>query len=256
MALIQCDFFSDVLGLSMTMNVILPQNTQSQIGMEGKSREGKLPCLWLLHGYSDDQGAWMRRTSIERYVADKGIAVVMPNVHKSYYTDLVQGDKYWQYISEEIPALARSFFPISDKREDNYVAGLSMGGYGAFKLALNHPDRYAAAASLSGAIDNQWFINNNNGRDFEPTFGSKEKFTGSLNDLNHVVQELNASGKDKPRLFQCCGTEDFLYEGNCTFRDLMQDLDYDYTYEEGPGSHEWGYWDTNIQRILEWMDVQ
>ncbi|MFC1582668.1 alpha/beta hydrolase, partial [Planctomycetota bacterium] len=156
MALIQCDFFSDVLGLSMTMNVILPQTTQTQIGMAGKRGEGKLPCLYLLHGMSDDHSIWLRRTSIERYVADKGLAVVMPAVHKSRYCDLTTGDRYWEYVSEEIPRLARDFFPISDKREDNFVAGLSMGGYGAFKLALNKPEQYAAGASLSGAVYTGW----------------------------------------------------------------------------------------------------
>ena len=88
-----------------------------------------------------------------KYAQGLNLAVVMPNVHLSFYTDMAHGGKYWQFISEEVPAIVRDMFPLSARREDNFVAGLSMGGYGAFKLALTYPERYAAAASLSGAVD-------------------------------------------------------------------------------------------------------
>ena len=153
MALIQCDFFSEILGISSSMCVILPQDTTNQIGMEGSHKRQRYPTLYLLHGYSDDYTIWQRRTSIERYVASLGIAVVMPNAGKSYYTDMKKGDKYFTFISQEVPELARSFFPLSEKREDNFIAGLSMGGYGAFKVALTYPERFCAAASLSGSLD-------------------------------------------------------------------------------------------------------
>jgi S-formylglutathione hydrolase FrmB len=153
MALLHCDFFSDVLGLSTSMTVILPQATTRQIGMSGAVRADAHPTLYLLHGMSDDHTIWVRRTSIERYVAPLGLAVVMPAVHRSFYTDMAHGANYWTFISEELPLLARSFFPLATSREANFVAGLSMGGYGAFKLALTYPDRFAAAASLSGVLD-------------------------------------------------------------------------------------------------------
>ena len=242
MALIQCDFFSDVLGLSMSANVILPQNTK-----------GKLPCLYLLHGWSDDHTTWSRRTSIERYVANKGIAVVMPAGHKSYYCDLKGGDRYWEYISEEVPQIMRDFFPLSDKREDNFVAGLSMGGYGAFKLALNKPEQFSAGASLSGAVGTDWAEHSRKSIDVDIAFGSEEEYKTSINNLAYVAQELSKSTKPKPRLYQCCGTEDFLYDNNRKYKALMETLDFDYTYEEEPGSHEWGYWDMKIQRVLDWL---
>jgi S-formylglutathione hydrolase FrmB len=256
MALIQCDFFSDVLGLSMTMNVILPQNTTRQIGMTGKSRGGKLPCLYLLHGMSDDQSIWLRRTSIERYVAGLGLAVVMPAVHKSRYCDLTTGDRYWEYISAEVPRLAREFFPLSTRREDNFVAGLSMGGYGAFKLALNCPAQYAAAASLSGALVTNWQTTDPARRKLlEICHGSKKKFKTSGDNLPYLAQKLNRTPGPKPRLYQCCGTEDFLYDANQKFRKLMGNLKFDYTYAESPGTHEWGYWDQQIQRVLAWLAI-
>ena len=139
MALIHCDFFSEVLHLSTSVVVILPQPAPSQNGTTGCGGSHKHPTLYLLHGLSDDHTIWQRRTSIERYVSLLDLAVVMPAVHRSFYTDMAHGYRYWTFISEELPALARSFFPLSDAREDNFVAGLSMGGYGAFKLGLTHP---------------------------------------------------------------------------------------------------------------------
>ena len=202
------------------MNVILPQKMTRQIGIEGQQVTGKAPCLWLLHGYSDDHSTWSRRTSIERYVADRGIAVVMPAAHKSYYTNIPQGYQYWEYISEELPQIARSLFPLSEARQDNFVAGLSMGGFGAFKLALNHPDRYAAAASLSGAVHRDWLFKSDHNLSSR-LFGSEASFNESINDLSHLVTELNHSTQEKPRLFQCCGSKDFLIEDNRKFRDLV-----------------------------------
>lgn len=257
MAFIQCDFFSEVLGLSVSMNVILPQDTSGQIGMEGKSLSKKHPTLYLLHGASDDHTIWMRRTSIERYVAPLGLAVIMPAVHRSYYTDMVHGYKFWTFISEELPAIARSFFPLSDAREDNFVAGLSMGGYGAFKLALRCPDKFAAAASLSGALDVSWLTREvDRKEEFKNIFGDLEKLSGSENDLFYLAEKLAKSDEPKPMLYQCCGTEDFLYEDNIRFRDWARELDLNLTYEEEPGTHEWGYWDKKIQRVLEWLPLR
>jgi putative tributyrin esterase len=258
MALIHCDFFSDVLGLSCSMCVILPQETGRQIGMASTATQERHPTLWLLHGMSDDHTIWQRRTSIERYVAPLGLAVVMPAVHRSYYTDMAHGYKYWTYVSEELPAIARSFFPLSEKREENFVAGLSMGGYGAFKLAMRHPDRYAAGASLSGAVDTAEVArlrDEDRRPEMANIFGDMSELPGSDNDLFHVAETFAKSDGPKPKLFQCCGTEDFLIEQNRAFHNHATKLGLDLTYHEDPGDHEWGYWDRWIQHILEWLPL-
>ncbi|MDD9268738.1 alpha/beta hydrolase [Paenibacillus sp. GCM10023248] len=254
MAFIDCHFYSDTLGVSASMYVLLPQAAHSQIGMSSASFGKKHPTLYLLHGLSDDHTIWMRRTSIERYAAKLGIAVVMPAVNRSFYTDMAAGPKYWTFVSEELPALARSFFPLAEERELNYVAGLSMGGYGAMKLALTHPDRFAAAASLSGALDISHRALNFPG-DFQLIYGDVNQIKGSANDLFHLAQKLASSPHAKPDLYQCCGTEDFLYEDNLRFRDYCREIGLDLTYEEGPGEHEWGYWDRQIQNVLNWLPL-
>ena len=254
MALIQCQFFSDVLQLSTSMTVILPEQTKEQIGLTSQKLNGKHQTLYLLHGLSDDDTAWTRRTSIERYAAPLGLAVVMPNVHRSFYADMKYGNKYWTFLTEELPFIARYFFPLSDKREDNFVAGLSMGGYGAFKWALNKPEHISAAASLSGALD---IVHLQKEREedhfFEPIFG-QEEVVGTYNDLFSLIEKLKDEDQ-KPKLYQCCGTEDFLYKDNIRFKEHCEKTSFDFTYQQGPGMHEWGYWDENIKKVLEWLPL-
>ena len=136
MAFLNVYFFSEVLGKQVQMNVILPQRSRGQIGLDSISEKAETyPTLYLLHGMSDDHTIWERRTSIERYASEKGIAVVMPDGDLSWYTDMKHGQNYFTFMADELPAVCRDFFPkMSPRREDTFVAGLSMGGYGAFKL--------------------------------------------------------------------------------------------------------------------------
>jgi putative tributyrin esterase len=256
MILTEVNFFSETLVLGSTMLVLLPQLPLAEVQSTARK---KFRTLYLLHGRSDDHAAWQRKTSIERYVEGLNLAVVMPAVHRSFYTDMVHGGKYWQFISEEVPAVVRSLFPLSSARKDNFVAGLSMGGYGAYKLALTHPERFAAAASLSGGLDLSYSVGADNPRndegrlaEFRTIFGALSKVPGSNNDLIALAKKVSR-GPVKPRLYQCCGTEDFIYPDNVRFREAVSKLPLDLTYEEGPGEHNWAYWDGMIQRVLKWM---
>jgi S-formylglutathione hydrolase FrmB len=256
MILNQVNFHSKVLDLLSSMYVLLPQRGLEEMK---KKRTPKYRTLYLLHGHSDDHTAWQRWTSIERYVEGLDLVVVMPAVHLSFYNDMAHGGKYWQFISEEVPAIVRDIFPLSSARKDNFVAGLSMGGYGAFKMALTHPERFAAAASLSGGLDISAVVDPHSPRNDEAwlaemrtVFGDLSKVTGSKHDLMALAKKV-AKGSVKPRLYQCCGTEDELYHDNIRFRDVVRKLPIDLTYEEGPGDHNWAYWDQMIQRALVWM---
>jgi putative tributyrin esterase len=263
MALAHVDFFSEVLGLCCQADVILPQKSQG-IGQPGQEMTGDVPVLWLLHGASDDHTIWQRRTSIERYVAPLGIAVVMPAVQLSFYTNMEYGGGYFDFVGGELAKIMRDFFHFSAKREDNFVAGLSMGGYGAFKLALSRPGQYAAAASLSGALDIARLAQMPRRPAAEKgapkradlmkmIFGNVKVLPGSEHDLLHLLEQNVAAGIDLPDLFVTCGTEDFLYADNQAFLTLARRLGVELTYHEEPGEHEWGYWDRNIQRVLSWL---
>jgi len=238
------------------MNVILPQKTgKGQIGIKTVVKErSKYPVLYLLHGMSDDHSIWLRRTSVERYVSEYPLIVVMPAVARSFYTDMASGPRYWTFISEELPEIVRNFFPVSEKREDNFVAGLSMGGYGAFKLALRKPECFAAAGSFSGALTLDWVRNNKERKlEVKSIFGEKLK---QEDDLLRISQKLTKTKGLKPRLYQSCGTEDFLYQENLKFKKHLEKLGYDLTYSERSGSHEWGFWDLEIQNFLKWLDLK
>ena len=254
MILNEVNFFSEALTLRSTMYVLLPQHS-----LTAKKSKRKYRTLYLLHGHSDDHTAWMRWSSIEKHVEGLNLAVVMPAVNLSFYTDMVHGGKYWTFISEEVPAVVRDMFHLSDKRKDNFVAGLSMGGYGAFKLALTYPERYAAAASLSGALDVREVVKVHDDplnkiwlEEMRNVFGDLSKVPDSKHDLFALAKKV-AKSPIKPRLHQCCGTEDFLYADNVRFRDHVRKLPLDLTYEEGPGEHDWAYWDKMIQSMLQWM---
>ncbi|HYP45554.1 MAG TPA: alpha/beta hydrolase family protein [Propionibacteriaceae bacterium] len=249
MALLHCNFFSEALSLSTSMSVILP----------GRPGAEPPPVLYLLHGLSDDDSSWVRRTSIERYVEGLTgpLAVVLPQVHRSYYTDQAYGGRYWTFLTEELPALVAALFRVSDRREDTFVAGLSMGGYGALKWALRHPERFAAAASLSGALH----VAGSRFRRQRPEdpmmvqriFG-EQSAAGGPNDLMALARAADRA--QLPALGLWCGSEDYLLEANRLFVDTCAAAGVPVKVTIGPGDHEWGYWDAAIQEVLAWLPLR
>jgi putative tributyrin esterase len=255
MAHLRCDFFSEALSLSTSMTVLLPQRTATQIGMVGRATEGPPPVLYLLHGLSDDDTIWLRRTSIERYAAPLGLAVVMPQVHRSFYSDQAYGGRYWTFLSEELPQLVGSLFRVSDRREDTFVAGLSMGGYGALKWALRQPGRFAAAASLSGALDVAGLRSRERPEDppmFERIFDGRSP-AGTDDDLLALIGRVDVA--TLPALRVCCGVQDELIGANRRFVDACAAAALPLATSFGPGAHDWAYWDTQIQEVLDWLPL-
>ncbi|GGQ54594.1 alpha/beta hydrolase [Couchioplanes azureus] len=256
MALIRCDFSSEALALATSMTVLLPQAATNQIGLSGRAGGAAPPVLYLLHGLTDDDTAWTRYTSVERYAAAKGIAVVMPQVHRSFYADERYGAKFWTFLSEELPEVVSSFFRVSTRREDTFVAGLSMGGYGAFRWALRQPGRFAAAASLSGALDlaymSEWDKRPHITELMARVFGDRP-VAGTDDDLLHLVAH---AGGELPRLLLRCGTDDPLMAQNERFVAACRRHGVDIDAGFGPGAHEWGYWDAQIQTVLDWLPLK
>lgn len=138
---------SQLLKQETDLTVILPYDYPT-----AKQQE---PCkvLYLLHGLGGSQECWTRYTNLERYARRYGVAVVMPNGYRSFYSNMLYGRPVLDYVTEELPELVESLFRVSHRREDRYIAGQSMGGYGCLKCALTYPERYAAAGSISGVTD-------------------------------------------------------------------------------------------------------
>ena len=244
MAFLTCNFYSKKLDMDSDLNIILPYGK----GQTDK-KNGKFPVLYLLHGLSDDHTTWCRMTSIERYVSELNIAVIMPNVHRSFYLNTSDGRKYFDYVNEEVPAFCEELFNISDKREDKFVAGLSMGGYGAMKLALSSPYQFNAVGAFSGALDFEDIVLKHT----VGTEGELELFRKELKEENDLFRLAEKAKDNMPSIYQVCGTEDFLYDHNIKFRDFIKDKCSDYKYEEGPGTHEWGFWDTYVQKFIDFI---
>lgn len=254
MAYIELHDYSEVLGLDVQTSVLLPWRKKG-------SSYADLPVLYLLHGRSDDQSAWMRSTAIERYVEDRQLMVVMPAAHLSYYTDMAYGQDYFRYISEELPQQMADYFPVSQRREDTAIAGLSMGGFGAFKCALNSPQRYGYAGSFSGVLDLPARVEESRdepatprARIFKNCFGDRA-CRGCLEGTKDDLISLALEQTEQPKLFQCCGTEDFLYQNNQDFRNACLEAGRPVTYLEWQGVHDWEFWDTAIQEFLKWLPL-
>ncbi|MBE6630209.1 MAG: esterase family protein [Ruminococcaceae bacterium] len=217
------------------------------------------PCkvLWLLHGLSDNHTGWMRYTAIERYARKHRLAVVMPNVDRSWYTDTAYGANYFSFVTKELPEVCfKTFRQMSRKREDNIVAGLSMGGYGAIKAALCCPEQYDACISLSGSLDITRKGRPCNLNEWQSIFGFDMKdpleLEGSRHDLFALAEKAKSEGKQLPRLYLWCGTEDHLIEINRTFDRHLTELGIDHKFETSEGDHSWKWWDLHIQSALEW----
>ena len=244
MALFNVNYGSDVMNKYMGMNIIIPEG---DVGI--KDEEGKYAVVYLLHGYTDDYTKWCRLTAIERYANDLGIAVVMPDGGKSFYTDMIHGDPYFTYLTEEVPAYVQKWLPITKDPTYTYIAGLSMGGYGAMKMALTYPERYKAAGSFSGVLAMVEMANAILPEDSEPwlkrteidvplAFGDVTKIAGSSNDVYWLAEEAKKAGKLLPDLYLSCGTEDFIYEHTTFFAGHLENLGIPFNYHEEPGVHE------------------
>lgn len=239
MAFCELKYSSSALGKMTAANVILPEN-----------QSGPFAVLYLLHGLSDDHSAWQRRSSIERYVANLPLIVVMPDGGRSFYCDAEKGAAYETAIARDLVNYIDTVFQTKATREGRALAGLSMGGYGAFKLALRFPEMFACAASHSGALA---FAH----KPFPEDIARAEEMTrivgenprGGPHDLFALTE--NFSVEARPALRFDCGTDDFLIEDNRAFHAHLENIGYEHEYAEYPGSHSWDYWDTHVREAIE-----
>lgn len=245
MALIQCDFYSNVIGMDMSLNVIIPNTRYA-----GEKKPEKV--LYLLHGRGDDHTKWQRLTRVEAFAEQYQICVVMPAAHRSFYTDMASGERFYTYISQEVPQVARALFGFSEKKEDNFIAGLSMGGYGALKIAMRNPERFAATASMSGVTDIFRFMRENTDSvELKSIFGDITQVRPE-DDL-FALAKKTVEQKSALQFYLACGTEDYLYQDNIKFRDFCAEIGLNHIYEEGPGEHNWTFWNEYIEKIMKWI---
>lgn len=229
-----------------------PQRPYSEVYPAGRSH----PVIYLLHGATGSHSDWSRKSVVETYAQAAGLALVMPSGQNSFYVNAVTGLRYFEFINEELPAWAESTFPLSSDRSDRYIAGLSMGAYGALRHGLATPERYAAIGAFSGPsdmVEMQRVLQERGVSAIDATaiFGGVDAIPGSDNDLYALAERCAASGKPLPRIYLSCGTEDaMLLAQNRRFAPFLRDLGFDVLYEEFPGAHEWPVWDRSVRGFM------
>lgn len=264
MALLHIDFHSESLQMDTSFSVIMPERMQG-IGLAGACTKEKYPVLWLLHGRSDDHTIWLRRTSIERYAAPLGIMVIMPEVSYSRYMNMAYGPRYRDFIAIELYQFCKSLFPnMSTDRKDHFIAGLSMGGGGAMFLGLNFPEQYGTICMLStgGVAPMEGLWRSKGGQDANyrklnlDIYGTEDSDTlaGTEYDILKLIRETAANHDVLPEVYHAMGTDDVRYPVAMKIKEAFESLPgnpYHYEYHEGPGAHEWVFWDEWIRKFLE-----
>ncbi|MBQ3295494.1 MAG: hypothetical protein IJH00_03305 [Erysipelotrichaceae bacterium] len=243
---------SAVLDMDCKLEMLLPENRKKTEDLRGK----KYPVLYVLHGMKDDCSSWIDMSNIKLVCRDLDLIVVFPSVTNSSYADMKYGYDYYTYVTEELPLKLKNYFPISDRREDTFIMGESMGGYGTLKIALNNPDKYAKAVCLSGPniVD---FLDYDS-KVTKANFGSREEVEGSHNDLCKVVDDLKAYGGELPELAFYCGTEDFVYEGCRKMADYVKENLPAMRVEEGywKGEHNFFFWNEAVPKALQFFGFE
>ena len=259
MAYFDFNYYSMALRKRVCVNVILPEMGKKEPGV-GIGDKGEYKTLYLFHGLSGNRTDWMRRSSIERYAEKYSIAVVMPEVDRSWYSNTQYGANYFDYVAKELPEVCRGYFKgMSDKREDNFVAGLSMGGYGAAKVALTYPENYGGFVALSGALDITRKNRPVNFDEWQSIFDYNMKspleLEGSEHDIYTLVRRNYERGMEFPKMFIWCGTEDDpgILENNQRMHFLLEELNIEHVYKESEGDHSWHWWDMHIRDGLKFL---
>ena len=257
MAFLQMNYRSNAMNGEVAVNVILPEKAKNSLDI---SEGGVCPyrTLYLLHGIAGDHAIWMRKSAIERYAESYNVAVVMPGVGRSWYTDTAYGAKYLTFVAEELPLVCRSYFRgMSDQREDTFVAGLSMGGYGAVKVALTHPETFCGCGSLSGALDISDDTRDRPIDEWRGIAGFDLNSVAELKDTKHDVfalaKQLIEAGKPFPKLYMWCGEQDTLLAQNDRFHAHLNDLGVEHLYETSEGDHSWRWWDLHVQDAMKYL---
>lgn len=264
MAILECNFMSKSIWRMVTFNAVIPTHEIDSFNNNDDVEEIKaFKTLYLLHGITGNHTAWLSGSRIKSLAEDNNLAVIMPAGENSFYVDNPNGNKFGEYIGEEIVNVTRAMFNLSKKREDTFIAGLSMGGYGALRNGLKYNETFSKIGAFSSALIIDEAVNSTDNEPFyfatktyyESVFGDIAKLKGSDKDLEALILSLKENNKNIPEIYMACGTEDFLLQNNRKFKDFLKCEGINLNYEEGIGSHEWKFWDVHIEKFIKWLNI-
>lgn len=263
MPLVEVNFVSKKLFRTVTFNAIIP--VDKVISKEGGQTEGRLKTLYLLHGALGNHTDYISGTRIQRWAEDNNLAVIMPSGENQFYVDKPeQGEFYGGFVADELVEFTRKMFPLSHKKEDTFIAGLSMGGYGALVNGLKYHETFSHIGAFSPAV----FLDKILSEDpstagsgmfkegfYDNVFGGIETIKNSEKDYNYLINELIEQKKEIPKIYLPIGTEDFLLGSVRHFHEFLKERPVDLTYIEDTGGHDWDFWDTYLKRFLDWLPL-
>ena len=264
MALIQVNFVSNALKRTVPLQVILPVDKGDGSGFVN-GPEQRYPTLYLLHGLFGNYTDWVSNTRVQMWAEEKNLAVVMPSGDNSFYVDqLGPNNDYGAFIGEELVELTRRMFPLSRRREQTFIGGLSMGGFGALRNGLKYAETFGGIAALSSALHLFEFAPGDPRREMlmreDACLGDWQQAAASDKNPAVALEELTLRVKAKkaefPRIYMACGTEDGLLQANRSFRDKLLAAGAPLTSREAPGIHDWNFWDAQLPQVLSWLPLE
>ena len=256
MAYFRIEYFSNALQRMTSFEMIIPNDLKENEHLP----ERPTRTLFLLHGYSGKAGNWVPEELTKKY----NFAILMPTGENSFFLNGIStGHNFQTMLGEELVDYARMTFRLAVKPEETYIAGLSMGGFGAIHTGLAYPDRFGKIGALSSALiihdiarlkpgDNHVLANYEYYRE---CFGDLEKVESGENNPEILVQKLKREKKKIPEIYMSCGTEDFLIENNRRFHQFLINEGIAHQYHEAPGIHDMKFWSEHIVKIVDWMMV-
>lgn len=262
MALFQIDVFSKSLARCTCFYMILPNDVPPVMSEGNENYKRKMKTLFLLHGYSGSSKDWLLGSSINELAVKYNMAVIMPSGDNSFYLDgKGTGSAYGTYVGKELVEYVRKTFNLATDREDTFIGGLSMGGFGAIRTGLYYSETFGKIVALSSAliIDNVKKMN----KDFKDAvadydyyvsvFGSPDQLENSVNNPEYLIKMLKKENKKIPKIYMACGTEDFLIEENRSFYRFLKEESIDVEYIESPGTHNWDFWNRYLEPSIQWL---
>ena len=262
MAIIEAQIFSQTLKRIVPIQVVLPVGKRYP-RPEDNGEKGPFKTLYMLHGLRGNYRDWVIYTQIQNLAEEQNLAVVMPSGENSCYVEQVISDNdFGEYVGKELVEITRKMFPLSCDREDTFIGGLSMGGFGALRNGFKYWQNFGYIVALSSAVH---FFETDLSKPLDAIFHEYEVFgdreEAASSDKNPRVAFANAkkeceeAGVSMPKVYMACGTDDSLLWANRTYKDYLVENGADVTYSEPKGNHNWDFWNNQIPLFLKWLPL-
>lgn len=263
MAVIRMDYFSICLMRQVTLTAIIPSD-KVRLDSTEYPPEKKYKTLYMLHGVTGNSSTLLYHTEIVEYAMKHEVAVILPEGDNHYYVDCKKtGERFGEFVGKEVVELTRSMFPLSTLREDTYIGGVSMGGYGCLVNGLKYWANFGGIISMGTGVRYKHLTKDDLHEDatimtdrpgfFEIIHGDLENVMHSDMSIEYLAKQGKENGLIFPRIYMCCGTEDFRIHENRILAELLRFSGADITMEEGPGGHTNEVWNFFMPRAFQWL---